>query len=262
MISVKCLFLSLKIVPASPAVRAELDLIEATHQLTEYKVYHRPGIRIMPIQIRQASNRLDLISRLLSTNPEAYRQSSRIVELARKLGYRDDRVAEIRVMAMLADAALRDEHYEVTYHICMDLVEKGRKATALTATNPVIKSEINDVSWRICYEVGKNDAYRDLEKRMILIAFALTMCPREQAVDILNIWRRLEVELEALAAAQAAAAPKSNSSSLLNLNQWTTLGGVLSSGEDDSHRHQAQHEGTETVRKRDQLKKIVGGWLW
>ncbi|RUS21516.1 secretory pathway protein Sec39-domain-containing protein [Endogone sp. FLAS-F59071] len=257
--NLKLAYECLKIVPASPAVRAELDLIEATHQLTEYKVYHRPGIRIMPIQIRQASNRLDLISRLLSTNPEVYRQFSRIVELARKLGYRDDRVAEIRVMAMLADSALRDEHYDVTYHICMDLVEKGRK---VTAPNPTIKSEINDVSWRICYEVGKNEAYRDLEKRMMLIAFALTMCPREQAVDILNIWRRLEVELEALTAAQAAAASKSNSSSLLNLNQWTTLGGVLSSGEDDSHRHQSQHEVTETVRKRDQLKKIVGGWLW
>ncbi|RUP51579.1 secretory pathway protein Sec39-domain-containing protein [Jimgerdemannia flammicorona] len=257
-------FRSLKIVSASPAIRAELDLIEATHQLTEYKVYHRPGIRIMPIQIRQASNRLDLISRLLSTNPEAYRQSSRIVELARKLGYRNDRVAEIRVMAMLADAALRDEHYEVTYHMCMDLVEKGRKA-ATPLGNSTTKTEINDVSWRICYEVGKNEAYRDLEKRMTLIALALTMCPREHAVDILNVWRRLEVEMAASITAQAAAAQKSSSTSLLN--QWATLGGVLSSGDTDAHRHahkgqQPHQEGVETGRKRDQIKKIVGGWLW
>ncbi|KAG9284134.1 hypothetical protein G9A89_022908 [Geosiphon pyriformis] len=209
----KIAYQCLQILPKSDAIKSELEFIEATHILTERKIFYQPGIPIHPIQIRLAPNRLDLIARLLSTNETVYQNPELILELARKLGFRQDKVAEVKVMAMLADAALRATDYTTAYQLCNDVVRAAKNiATASSAstfaipgtnyieqypkTDSLKSREANDVSWRVCYEVGKQENFPNLEQRMILLGYALAFCPTEQAINILNLWRKLEAKNE------------------------------------------------------------------
>ncbi|CAG8495424.1 2174_t:CDS:2, partial [Ambispora gerdemannii] len=207
----------LQILPKSESIKLELEFIEATHIITERKIYYQPGIPIHPLQIRLAPNRLDLIARLLSTHETAYHDPESILELARKFGYRNDKVAEVKVLAMLSDAALHNTDYAIAYERCMDVVKVTKNIAAtntaksnarMTITEGEEKSELyeaKDVSWRVCYEVGKQEGYANIEKRMTLIGFALALCPTKQAINILNLWRKLEVEYKLIHASKAAA---------------------------------------------------------
>src|SRR5436305_12827700 len=161
-------FQSLQILPISDTIQAEIEFIEATHTLTEQKVHQQPGIPIHPMQIRLAPNKLDLITRLLSINEEAYYEPKSIMELAKKLGYRNDKVAEVKVMAMLADAALRDSNLSFAYSMCIDIV----KIIKLMKNNETILNSAKDVAWRICYEVAKQETFQDLKKQMTLMGYA------------------------------------------------------------------------------------------
>lgn len=191
-----CFIFSLQILPISDTLQCEIEFIEATHMLTEQKVYHQPGILIHPMQIRLAPNKLDLISRLLSTNEDAYYDSKSIMELAKKLGYRNDKVAEVKVMAMLADAALRDSNLNFAYNMCIDIVKKIKTISNMRNSDKkeTLLDSVKDIAWRICYEVAKQDTFQNLEKQMILMGYALAMCPSDQAADILNIWRKIDNE--------------------------------------------------------------------
>ncbi|CAB4488239.1 unnamed protein product [Rhizophagus irregularis] len=186
----------LQILPISDTLQSEIEFIEATHMLTEQKVYHQPGILIHPMQIRLAPNKLDLISRLLSTNEDAYYDSKSIMELAKKLGYRNDKVAEVKVMAMLADAALRDSNLNFAYNMCIDIVKIIKTISNMRNNDKkeTLLDSVKDIAWRICYEVAKQDIFQNLEKQMILMGYALAMCPSDQAADILNIWRKIDNE--------------------------------------------------------------------
>ncbi|CAG8539491.1 9441_t:CDS:2 [Ambispora leptoticha] len=247
----------LQILPKSEPIKLELELIEATHILTERKIYYQPGIPIHPLQIRLAPNRLDLIARLLSTHETAYHEPESILELARKLGYRNDKVAEVKVLAMLSDAALRDTEYAVAYERCMDVVKVtkniiaaniAKSSSTTITTESEEKSELyeaKDVSWRVCYEVGKQEGYADIEKRMTLVGFALALCPVKQAINILNLWRKLEVEYKSLLASKAAALLRDSTTddekSHLNIGESVILG--------------------TPIIKIDKLKSFVSGWF-
>ncbi|CAG8473883.1 8152_t:CDS:10 [Acaulospora morrowiae] len=180
----------LRILPVTDSIKYELELIEAAHILSEKKVCYQPGIPIHPMQIRLSQNRLDLIERLLNIHKTAYKEPQFIMELAIKLGYRNDKVAEIKVMAMLADAALRDSNVSIAYRMCTDLTSVVKKC----GDNDSLFASASDIAWKICYEVAKQEDYEDLEQKMTLMGFVLALCPSDQAVDILNLWRKLDYQ--------------------------------------------------------------------
>ena len=68
-------------------------------------------ISISPIEIRLTKDRLSLVSRVLSSNNDAYKHTEVILDLVRKLGFRNDVVAEAKALAMLAETALQAEDY-------------------------------------------------------------------------------------------------------------------------------------------------------
>ncbi|CAG8447009.1 7916_t:CDS:2 [Scutellospora calospora] len=189
---------SLQILPISDTIKSELEFIEATHILSEKKICYQPGVPMHPLQIRLSSNRLDFIARLLSTYEDAYHDSRSIIKLAKKLGYQNDKVAEVRVMAMLADAALHDNNFTIAYNTCIDLVNviKFIASDDKSDNKDAELMSANDVAWRICYEVAKQEDYQDLEQQMTLMGYALSLCPNDQTADILNLWRKLDKELE------------------------------------------------------------------
>ncbi|KAI9008855.1 secretory pathway protein Sec39-domain-containing protein [Phycomyces nitens] len=264
----------LKVLPATSEIKKEIDLIEATHALTsEYRVADRAGNVLMPIQVRQAPNRLDLISKLINTRQGMYRQYEDVLKLTHKLGYQNDILAQVKVLSMLAGAALVDEEYETSFKLCQTTVEKAQMEPA--NKSKAYKDEMKQAAWQICFNFGKMDAYCDYNRRMDALAMALVLSPVEYVHDVLVVWRKLEQERAAsglpvddptsldMSRYDAQAQESYGWSGLLQntkKHQWS-LGGLLKGSvhQDDMAGHE---RGVNGVRKRDQLRNMVGGWLF
>lgn len=184
---------SLAIAPQTAEIKRERDFIEATSRLTSFKVYSHPGVPVAPIEIRLSKDRLDFVSRLLASNEDAYRHPDVVLDLVSKLGYRGDRLAEIRALAMIADSGLQAGDFDRTADVCDRMVasvESLRKSRSADAAKVV--EEAADVTWRNCYQLGKHEDYRDVDRRMLLLGQALIFCPGNQIATLLPLWTALE----------------------------------------------------------------------
>src|ERR1700733_9389686 len=132
---------SLSVPTQTDAVRAERELIEATSRICSFNVQSRPGAPIAPIEIRLVKDRLSLVARVLSESEDAYKYPDIILELAHKLGFKKgDIVAEVKVRAMLADAALQSEDFERAAEMTegmVSLLGKAKPISSLNAAGPL-----------------------------------------------------------------------------------------------------------------------------
>ncbi|KAJ3297076.1 hypothetical protein HK104_000885 [Borealophlyctis nickersoniae] len=197
----------LKVLPASPALKIELDLIEATHALTtRYQVpfdLRNPHLHILPIQIRLHADRLDLIRSVLKRHPRACASSASLLDLAKKLvgaaGWTTG--AQARVRAMVADAAIDAGDHGLAYTMCEELITNSGPAEGIggggipTARRGSVPSAaVGEVVWTVCVRLAKETDYRDLEGKAKLLGHALTVCPKEKVGEVLDLWRKVEAE--------------------------------------------------------------------
>ncbi|KAF8299282.1 hypothetical protein DL93DRAFT_2067916 [Clavulina sp. PMI_390] len=234
----------LTVPPSSLAVLAEREFIEATSRIASFNVQSQsaPGSTITPLEIRLVKDRLTLVARVLGESEDAYKYPEIVLELVRKLGYRAaagdgvERVAEVKTWAMMSDSALQSEDFERA----ADMVEKmvgllgdvkplgststAAASSALSTTSSTISAssstagsdsyshlaEAVEVAWRACFQLGRQSEFHDTKRKLRLLGHALRLCPPENTLDILAVWRRVENEdLEAgkaLRAARAASA--------------------------------------------------------
>ncbi|PIL31647.1 hypothetical protein GSI_06349 [Ganoderma sinense ZZ0214-1] len=180
----------------SDRVTQEKEFIEATSRLCSFNLMSRPGIPISPIEIRLTKDRLSLVSRVLSSNNDAYKHTEVILDLVRKLGFRNDVVAEVRTLAMLAETALQVEDFSRAYETSETMVNTVlllRTSSALGTTDPAIQ-EASEVCWVTCFQLGRHPECPDAAKKLVLLGRALEFCPAEKLPDILAAWRTLEDE--------------------------------------------------------------------
>jgi hypothetical protein len=256
----------LKILPPTTEIKKEIDLIEATHTLiSEYKVQDRPGIALMPIQIRQSKNRLELISKLIHAKVDMYRRHEQILDIVRKLGYGDDLLAKVNALAMLANAALVEEDYLESYKLCQITVEAAQNKT--TAGKPrSYNDQVDQSAWKICLNLGKVEAFDDINRRLDVLSMAMTLSPVENIRDVLAVWRTLDQDKPSQIALAQLSANNYNQSNnhetkgwqglLQNATKQWSLGELLTGGGE----HAADGNGGK--RKRDLLRDAVGGWLF
>lgn len=285
---------SLQVVPPTDSIKKEMDLIEATHILISvYQVADKPGMVLMPIQLRQSTNRLDLISKLVNTRKGIYRQFKEIVTLTNKLGYQGDLLAEVSVLSMMAGAAMVDEEYNTCYRLCQATVDK---AQSITTSKRSYIDKVQQAAWQICFNLGKLEAWDDTLRRLDVLAMALTVCPVEDMHDILTVYQSLEqkhplsnpqdiIQLESMRYDERMTLETSRGTAgwqgLLESakkRQWG-IGDLLKTGVyDDVASPQPAPQGEQQQqidfdsnhpgggkRKRDQLRDIVGGvggWLF
>lgn len=174
----------------------EREFIEATSRLSSFNIMSRPGISISPIEIRLTKDRLSLISRVLSSNADAYKHTQVILDLLHKLGLRDDVVAEVKTLAMISDAALQAEDFTRAFDTnqrMIDVVFKLRSATPSEPEDPRLQ-EAGEVCWLACFQLGRHPEFPDVEQKLTLLGRALELCPADKLNDILTPWRRLEQE--------------------------------------------------------------------
>ncbi|CAO3607155.1 unnamed protein product [Cunninghamella echinulata] len=183
----------LQVLPPTFNIKKEMDLIEATHSLISvYQINDKPGILLMPIQLRQSTNRLELISKLVNTRKGIYRQFKDVIALTKKLGYQDDVLAEVTVLAMMAGAAMVDHEFIICYRLCQVTIEKAQSITTSKKHNKQYVEDVHQAAWQICFNLGKLDAFEDVIRRMDALAMALTVCPVEYTHDILLVYQQLE----------------------------------------------------------------------
>lgn len=179
--------------PSDRIIR-EKEFIEATSRLSSFNITSRPGIPISPIEIRLTKDRLSLVSRVLSSNNDAYKHTEVILDLVYKLGFRDDATTEVKALAMLADTALQAEDFIRAFGISermVDAVLTLRASAPMGLDDPRIL-EASEVCWVACFQLGRQPEFDDLEKKLSLLGRALELCPAEKLHDVLTVWRRLE----------------------------------------------------------------------
>lgn len=223
---------SLSAAPQTPEIRKERDFIEATSRLCSYKVHAHPGVPLTPIEIRHSKDRLAFVARLLASNEEAYRHPGVILDLVAKLGYRGDKLAEIRTLAMISDSSLQAGEFGRTSEICDRIVqevedmrrakelEKADESTPVTPSTPSranakghnVLLEAAEFAWRSCFQLGKHEAFGDVDRRMRALGQALILCPADKLSTLLPIWTSLEEQVLAQADAAREAAKKQKAS--------------------------------------------------
>ncbi|KAG8884009.1 hypothetical protein FRB98_002650 [Tulasnella sp. 332] len=190
------------IAPPTPATLSEREFIEATSKICSYGVHSRPGVPLAPIEIRLVKDRLSLISRVLSSNENVYKHSEVVLDLVHKLGFRNDLAAEVKTLAMLADAATQAEDFvraaEMSERMVKDVQSLRRKALSTSPTEgsqPLIaQDEAIEVCWHTCFQLGRQPEFPDAKRKLGLLAHALQLCPPENVLDVLAVWRRVEGE--------------------------------------------------------------------
>ena len=180
----------------SEQVTQEKEFIEATSRISSFNVSSGPGIAMAPIEIRLTKDRLSLISRVLSSTSDGYKHTQVILDLGYKLGYKNDVVAEVKILAMLADTALQAEDFARAYENCARMVQT---VAALRNVRPSARDDAAvaaaaDVCWIACFQLGRQPEYTDLTRRLELLGRALEFCPPDQIHDVLTAWRRAEAE--------------------------------------------------------------------
>ena len=151
----------------------------------------RPGIPISPIEIRLTKDRLSLVSRVLSSNADAYKHTEVILDLVYKLGFRNDPVAEVKVFAMLADTALQAEDFIRAYDTSKHMVDAVLALRSSGLDDPKLH-EASEVCWVACFQLGRQPEFDDVEKKLSLLGRALEFCPPDKLHDVLGAWQRLE----------------------------------------------------------------------
>ncbi|KAG5652304.1 hypothetical protein H0H81_005526 [Sphagnurus paluster] len=183
----------LDVPPPTDRIVREKEFIEATSRISSFNVTSRPGIPISPIEIRLTNDRLSLVSRVLSSNSDAYKHTEVILDLARKLGFKNDVTAEVKTLAMLADTALQAEDFSRAYELSDRMVSAVLNLRA-NSPNVTQVAEASEVCWVACFQLGRQVEFNDVEKKLHLLGRALELCPPDKMHDVLTPWRRLEEE--------------------------------------------------------------------
>ncbi|KZT75156.1 hypothetical protein DAEQUDRAFT_761106 [Daedalea quercina L-15889] len=184
----------LDIPASSERVVREKEFIEATTRLCSFHLTSRPGIPITPLEIRLTKDRLSLVSRVLSSNSDAYKHTQVILDLAHKLGFRGDIVAEVKTMAMLVETAVQAEDFTRAFGTSQTMIDTvlNLRASALPDLHDANVEEASEVCWVACYQLGRHPEFEDVQKKLVLLGRALELCPPDRMADVLAVWYRLE----------------------------------------------------------------------
>jgi hypothetical protein len=184
----------LSIPSRSETVIREQEFIEATSRITSFNVETRPSVPLSPIEIRLTKDRLSLVSRVLSSNNDAYKYKEVILELVDKLGFRGAPVPHVKALAMITDTALQAEDFVQAFETSETMIDT---VSQLCSSLDISQAELDDakeVCWVSCFQLGRQAEFDDVQKKLRLLGHALEFCPADRLHEILAAWRRLEKE--------------------------------------------------------------------
>ncbi|KAF2417514.1 secretory pathway Sec39 [Tothia fuscella] len=225
-----------KYFPGSEAFRRCEALLAATHALSFYSLTLQHGVPFLPVNIRVSSDPISLIEKLLSQNPHSYTNLDDLITISQnlvsaglvnatntngsgptispsaKILQTQKHTAERRVIGLAIEAALNEDDFETAYSYVVNKLDTTRTSPSQTTTD--------DISWRAALAAGRHKSssstysastnlatppiLRRLEQRMELLSQALLLAPPSALPEVLNVWRKCEEEMLALAARELA----------------------------------------------------------
>jgi len=209
---------SLDVSPPTMRIARERAFIEATSKISSFHITSSSGNLLTPLEIRLTKDRLTLIARILSSTDDAYKHIDVMLDIVEKLGYTKDGAhlegaagsyesAEVKVLAMLADAALQAEDFARAVSSCERMVEGARKLRSkypphatppnYDASQDPLRASVEqaiEVCWHSCFQLGRQSEFRDTHAKLRLLGFALELCPTTNTFNVLGVWRRIEAE--------------------------------------------------------------------
>ncbi|XP_068083289.1 NBAS subunit of NRZ tethering complex [Anabrus simplex] len=162
------------IVDEDEDIQENLDLIASLQMLNDF------GLTMLPLHVRQCSDRMRLVEACIRKKSTAYRNSQRLLQLAQKLRVsgKDVRQREGKVLAIIAETALEEKDYDYCADICQRLVTQ-RHVTG----------------WEVVQQLGQCQEFPNLKLRHSLLAFALVHCSTDMIEVLINTRCMLEAEL-------------------------------------------------------------------
>lgn len=209
---------SLVVSPPTTRIARERAFIEATSKISSFHITSPSGNLLTPLEIRLTKDRLTLIARILSSTDDAYKHTDVMLDIVEKLGYTKDDAhlegaagsyesAEVKVLAMLADAALQAEDFGRAVSTCERMVEGARKLRLkypphampphYDASQDPLRASVEqaiEVCWHSCFQLGRQSEFKDTHAKLRLLGFALELCPTTNTLNVLGVWRRIEAE--------------------------------------------------------------------
>ncbi|SNX83325.1 uncharacterized protein MEPE_02032 [Melanopsichium pennsylvanicum] len=189
--------------------KAQKGFIEACCRLSSFKIKSlvKPAAVIEPKEIRETKDKLELISRMLATQADAYRSPELVLDLANKIcgedggGTVEDKVLiEARCLAMLADAAVASEDFEDAAQFCSRLVEKTtttwRRSGDLSEVQQQKRVVLGDLAWKSCYQLSKHPGWQDTPSRITMLCHAMSICPATQLNAMLRQYTMLDLQMK------------------------------------------------------------------
>ena len=203
----------------SPRLRDIQSLLKATHGLSFYQLTLQHDVPFRPVNIRASRDPLSLIGRVLEQDSKAYTKLDDLLDIGRNLvlSRLTDQSMESNGSEQL-DTEIDEASHRITYLAITAALTANDFDTAYSyittrlSTSPADQSPANavdDVTWRAVYAAGKyrpvhtpkslHDRIAGLSKRMDLLALALTLVPRAEALpEILAQWKWSEEEMDSL----------------------------------------------------------------
>lgn len=118
-----------------------------------------------------------------------------LLEITAKLGgHHDDELAQIKVLAMSADAAIKRADYERAGNLCDRMAAKVEATRRRRSLPEQSMRDAADVAWTTCFDLGRNAAYSNSQHRLRILGLAMTLCPPEQLAKTLSSWMALDAE--------------------------------------------------------------------
>ncbi|XP_070541643.1 NBAS subunit of NRZ tethering complex-like [Ptychodera flava] len=157
-----------------PQIQVELDLIEAIPLLDAF------AVSILPLQVRLCEDRIDLVIKALQSSSKAYKQKTKLLNLAKLLRVSGENEAERngRVLVLIAEYALQVNDYRGACQICCDLM-----------------SQRYQPAWAVCKQLGECEDFKDLTERKSLLSYALTYCDADVIETLMNSRSLLETQI-------------------------------------------------------------------
>ncbi|PSK60163.1 Protein transport protein sec39 [Elsinoe australis] len=225
-----------RVFPNSQPLARASALMAATHSMSFYALTLQHGVPFQPANIRASPDPLSLLEQILEQNPKAYTKLEDLISIGRNLAvaspqkktpatYQRDSIsskkdvakeAERRVIYMCISAALSSSDFDTAYSYLTSRLQPdfSLPSDPPQQTNHPSPSSEDDISWRAAYLAGRYNSsptsttlssrIRLLEQRTELLSLALLLAPVPSLTEILNVYRRVEEEMTALLAQQAA----------------------------------------------------------
>ncbi|XP_048489086.1 NBAS subunit of NRZ tethering complex isoform X2 [Plutella xylostella] len=162
----------------NPQIQEELDLIDSLQILSSFNV------PILPIQVRLCEDKMQLVEQCLSTDPNAYLASHKLLKLAKllRIAGDDDQKREGEVLMVVCMAAMAEG--------AAGAAAGGEAARRLAALRYPPAAAV------LPAQAVHSQGTLDRNTRRDLFAAAVTFCDPKQIEDILRA--RISLELEAL----------------------------------------------------------------